>query len=61
MFERITKLQLHNSQLTDVSALEKLTQLTGLALQCNPKVTKAEIEKLQQALPKCKISPEPRI
>jgi hypothetical protein len=33
----------------------KLTQLTHLYLEDNPDLTKAQIDQLQKALPKCKI------
>ncbi len=48
-------LSLANNQLTDVSALAKLKELERLSLENNPELTKAEIEKLQKALPKCTI------
>ena len=42
--------------MTDVTVLEKLTQLTNLDLRDNPNLTKAQIDQLQKALPKCKIT-----
>jgi len=36
--------------------LAKLTQLKWLVLEDNPNLNKAEIEKLQKALPKCEIT-----
>ena len=48
-------LRLHNDKLTDVKGLEKLTQLTRLSLGNNPDLTKAQIDQLQKALPKCRI------
>ena len=39
--------------------LEKLTQLKLLNLSDNPDLTKAQIEQLQKALPKCKIWSNP--
>jgi hypothetical protein len=57
--EKLTQLKhlsLHSNQLTDVTGLEKLTQLTTLLLQNNPDLTKAQIDQLQKALPKCKIT-----
>jgi hypothetical protein len=39
-----------------VKGLEKLTQLKHLMLHDNPDLTKAQIAKLQKALPNCKIS-----
>ena len=50
---------LHNNQLTDVKGLEKLTQLEHLNLQFNPDLTKAQIDQLQKALPKCEIFRDP--
>jgi hypothetical protein len=38
-----------------VKGLEKLTQLEKLILYVNPDLTKAQIDELQKALPKCKI------
>jgi Leucine-rich repeat (LRR) protein len=52
----LTELGLVGNQLTDVSALAGLTQLEWLYLQNNPNLSKAEIDKLQKALPKCIIS-----
>ena len=56
--EKLTKLRhliLNNNQLTDLKGLEKLTQLTSLNLINNPDLTKAQIDQLQKALPKCQI------
>ena len=39
--------------------LENLTQLVSLHLQNNPDLTKAQIDQLQKALPKCKIISNP--
>ena len=46
-------LELSFNQLTDVKGLEKLTNLTYLSLNSNPDLTKAQIDELQKALPKC--------
>ncbi|MDG2214425.1 MAG: leucine-rich repeat domain-containing protein, partial [Verrucomicrobiota bacterium] len=65
--EKLTKLKmlnLYQNRLTDVEGLEKLTQLEELILTNNPDpifssidgLTKAQIDELQKALPKCKIS-----
>ena len=57
--EKLTKLKqldLENNQLTDVKGLEKLNQLTKLSLYHIPNLTKVQIDELQKALPKCKIS-----
>ncbi len=48
-------LSLSYNQLTDVKGLEKLDQLTVLYLDGNPDLTKAQIDQLQKALPKCSI------
>ena len=54
--KQLEDLYLSSNQLTDVSVLAGLTQLKELYLTENPNLTKAEIDKLQKALPKCKIS-----
>ena len=56
---QLTKLYLHDNKLTDVKGLEKLTKLEVLALSGNPDLTKAQIDELQKALPKCKIYSNP--
>jgi len=56
---QLTELYLQFNQLTDVKGLEKLTQLEKLTLYDNPDLTKAQIEQLQKALPKCKIWSNP--
>jgi hypothetical protein len=48
------------NRLTDAKGLEKLTQLTFLWLNDNPDLTKAQIDELQKALPKCRISSNPK-
>ena len=48
-------LRLGGNQLTEVKGLEKLTQLEYLWLVDNPDLTKAHIDELQKALPKCRI------
>jgi len=56
--EKLTQLKylyLMYNQLTSVKGLEKLTQLTRLHLQGNPALTKAQIDQLKKALPKCEI------
>ena len=60
--EKLAKLKtltLNSNRLTDVKGLEKLTQLTHLELQNNPDLTKAQIDQLQKALPKCNIINNP--
>ena len=53
-------LSLSNNQLTSVEGLENLTQLTRLDLYNNPALTKAQIDELQKALPKCQILSNPK-
>ena len=53
---QLKSLRLENNQLTDVKGLEKLTGLTELYLMDNPDLTKAQIDQLQKALPKCVIA-----
>ena len=57
--EKLTQLKelyLQANQLTGVKGLEKLTNLEGLYLEGNPDLTKAQIDELKKALPKCRIS-----
>jgi hypothetical protein len=56
---KVTTLMLNFKQLSDVKGLEKLTQLEKLYLTNNPDLTKAQIDELQKALPKCNISSNP--
>ncbi len=60
--EKLSKLEglwLPRNQLTDVKGLKKLTRLTELDLIDNPALTKAQIDELQKALPKCDIRSNP--
>jgi hypothetical protein len=60
--ENLTQLEglwLPRNQLTDVKGLKKLTRLTELDLIDNPDLTKAQIDELKKALPKCKIRSNP--
>ena len=57
--KKVTNLFVSLKQLTDVSGLENLTQLTSLTLVDNPDLTKAQIDQLQKALPNCKIISDP--
>ena len=57
--EKLTHLDLHLNQLTDVTGLEKLDQLRTLFLANNPDLTKAQIDQLKKALPKCNIRSNP--
>ena len=56
---QLTQLYLDGNQLTNVKGLEKLTQLETLNLTNNPDLTKAQIDQLQKALPKCAIISNP--
>ena len=49
-------LRIEGNQLVDVRPLSKLTQLKWIVLDGNPSLTKAQIDELQKALPKCEIS-----
>ena len=55
------QLSLENNRLTDVKGIEKLTQLTWLDLRGNPNLTKAQIDQLQKALPRCDIQSKPKM
>jgi hypothetical protein len=56
---RLKELWLVNNQLTNVNGLENLTQLESLFLLNNPALTKAQIDELKKALPKCDIRSNP--
>ena len=53
--EQVTRLNLSIIQITDLTPLAGLTKLEELVLSGNPNLTKVQIDKLQEALPKCKI------
>ena len=56
--EKLTQLNtlgLAANALKDLKGLENLTQLRYLNLNNNPNLTKAQIDQLQKALPKCRI------
>jgi hypothetical protein len=60
--EKLTQLRelyLGGNQLTNVKGLEKLAKLRDLWIMSNPDLTKAQIDELQKALPKCKIRSNP--
>ena len=60
--EKLTQLEslhLPHNKLTNVKGLEKLTQLERLHLDYNPDLTKAQIDELKKALPKCDIRSNP--
>ena len=56
---QLTWLNLNGNKLTDVKGLENLDQLNDLDLYNNPDLTKAQVDQLQKALPKCKIHSNP--
>ena len=56
---QLKKLHLGGNQLTDTKGLEKLTKLRVLNLEDNLDLTKAQIDELQKALPKCIIRSNP--
>ena len=51
--EKVKRLSLLGNQLTSVKGLENLTKLRQLYLRSNPDLTKAQIDELKKALPKC--------
>ena len=57
---QLTHLNLTSNKLTSVTGLENLTQLTHLYLENNPDLTKAQIDELKKALPKCEIYSNPK-
>ena len=60
--EKLTNLEglyLANNRLTEVTGLEKLSQLEKLSVKSNFDLTKAQIDELQKALPKCEIHSNP--
>ena len=58
--KNLQTLYLDNNQLMDISPLMGLTQLKSLSLLFNPNLTKVEIDKLQNALPNCRIYSNPK-
>ena len=58
-YKKVTRLSLLGNQLTSVKGLENLTKLRQLYLRSNPDLTKAQIDELKKALPKCKIYSNP--
>ena len=57
---QLTVLHLGGNKLANVKGLEKLDQLKRLYLSFNPDLTKAQIDELKEALPKCDISSNPK-
>ncbi len=56
----LVQLYLYDNKLTSAKGLEKLTQLESLWLRDNPDLTKAQIDELKKALPKCAIVSNPK-
>ena len=52
---KLNSLGLENNRITDLTPLSQLKQLKSLQLKNNPRLTKDQVQKLQQALPDCKI------
>ena len=52
----LKELRLYSNDITDLTPLAGLKQLEHLNLEDNPNLTKVQIDELQKALPKCKIS-----
>ena len=59
-FTQLEELDLTDNLLTSVKGLEKLTKLKFLELRGNHDLTKAQIDQLKKALPKCRISSNPK-
>ena len=59
--EKVTGLSLYNNQLTDITGLEKLTQLKFINLDYNYDLTQIQIDQLRKALPNCIISRYPKL
>ena len=55
-YQKVTELNLRGAGLTDLKPLLKCTGLVKLDLSGNPDLTKAQIDELQKALSKCKIT-----
>ena len=51
----IIGVDLSQNKITDLTPLAGFTHLQGIKINDNPSLTKAEIDKLQKALPKCEI------
>ena len=51
----LKELRLYSNDITDLTPLAGLKQLEHLNLEDNPNLTKAEIDKLQRPIPKCRI------
>jgi Leucine-rich repeat (LRR) protein len=56
----LNNLDLKGNQISDVDPLKQLTKLTELELNDNPALTKAQIDELKKALPKCDIRSNPK-
>jgi len=53
--KNLKNLGLEDNRITDLTPLSQLKQLKSLQLKNNPRLTKDQVQKLQQALPDCKI------
>ena len=53
--KNLKNLGLEDNRITDLTPLAQLKQLKSLQLKDNPRLTKAQVQTLQQALPGCKI------
>ena len=53
--EKVRELYMPNDEITNLTPLAGLKGLNRLIIYDNPNLTKTQINKLQQALPKCKI------
>ena len=53
--KQLTFLNLSANRLTELPSLEKLNRLKTLGLWTNPALSKAQMNQLQKALPKCDI------
>ena len=51
----LKELTISGNQITDLKPLAELKELKELVLRNNPDLTRAEIDKLQKALPNCEI------
>ena len=56
----LEELALFNNQITNLTPLAGLKVLKRLIIYDNPNLTRTEIDKLQQALPNCKITSNPK-
>jgi hypothetical protein len=55
VLKKLEWLNLENNKISDLKPLARLTEMKSLFLVKNPKLMEAEIDKLQKALPRCRI------